>query len=531
MGLIVLFGELHWNRGLCIDNEGNGFIKPNEYESPCHALFPSDEFAEDTSADWYFYKLIDYKFFSSVITWTFYFIHLFANWYIVYSVQYKKEEVERKKLDQLTNIRNYKTVKDDRNAGQMLFDHMKYNTVELNMSKGKKTSSSYNYSQSLPKGSKTSITTSSANHSTTEDPIHAIKHNKTTTPIDYEYNQNDNLLVPKLQEKYSSYLNWYNYAIFTVNVTAYFVHLVLTHTIYDGLASDVSIWSSQSSVLFLTFVIFIYRIPLRGLIFGITFNEWMDGKYCRKVLNLKNLLFALKKYHAYMFIWAIVYTFWYHPMEPLFGHLTGFSFIFLIFVQASLIYTNLHKNIPWTVFLECYFVFHSSTVAIQNTTYWKRFTNGPLLVYSITVIPMLIHYLYKNYYGTKTSPLWLRIIPAMFAFTCATLLRCLVDEHGHNECEWEYLSEDYYFMLIYYVGIPIVTIVMGLLLRLISDYFTNNKYVLMWVMIILFGGLNIFVVYSEQEQLSSSIVMGVVVGTMIIIQIFIVKWFWRLIIV
>ena len=131
-------------------------------------------------------------------------------------------------------------------------------------------------------------------------------------------------MVPKLQEKYSKHLEWYNYAIFLVNASAYFAHLVLTHTIYDGLASDVSIWSSQASVLYLTFIIFIFRIPLRGLIFGITFNEWMDRKFCRNILNLKNLIFALKKYHAYMFIWGIVYTFWYHPMEALFGHLTGF---------------------------------------------------------------------------------------------------------------------------------------------------------------------------------------------------------------
>ena len=66
---------------------------------------------------------------------------------------------------------------------------------------------------------------------------------------------------------YSNELKWYNYYLFGINTFAYFIHLIVTHTIYDGLASDTFIASSQASVTFLVFVVFIMRYPERGLVF------------------------------------------------------------------------------------------------------------------------------------------------------------------------------------------------------------------------------------------------------------------------
>ena len=216
-------------------------------------------------------------------------------------------------------------------------------------------------------------------------------------------------------------------------------------------------------------------------------------------------------------------------MEPLFGHLTGFSFIFLIFVQASLIYTDLHKNIPWTVFLECYFVFHASTTAIQNARNWKFFTNGPLIVYSITAIPMVIDYWYKKHYETKTSPLWLRIMPAIIAIIFATMLRCLIpDANGDNDCYIGTVLEDYRFVMVFYLAPPFMMVMMAFLLKLVVSYFTDNKYVLVAVVVGLFVVTNWACVYCEQIQTGNQLTNAIVIGLMVIMQLFICKWFLRL---
>ena len=57
MGLIVLCGEAHWSRGLCLNNEDHGFVDPETHYSPCHDLFSTDEFLPDVGSIWYFYKL------------------------------------------------------------------------------------------------------------------------------------------------------------------------------------------------------------------------------------------------------------------------------------------------------------------------------------------------------------------------------------------------------------------------------------------------------------------------------------------
>ena len=52
----------------------------------------------------------------------------------------------------------------------------------------------------------------------------------------------------------------------------------------------------------------------------------------------------MRKYHGYVFAWATVYTFWYHPMENTAGHLIGFFYMFLLLLQGSLFLTRIHIN-------------------------------------------------------------------------------------------------------------------------------------------------------------------------------------------
>jgi hypothetical protein len=72
---------------------------------------------------------------------------------------------------------------------------------------------------------------------------------------------------------------------------------------------------------------------------------------------------ATRRYHGYYFSWAIIYTFWYHPVEMTGGHLAGFAYMMLLILQSSLFFTKFHTNRWWTVFLEILFVFHGSIVA------------------------------------------------------------------------------------------------------------------------------------------------------------------------
>ena len=39
---------------------------------------------------------------------------------------------------------------------------------------------------------------------------------------------------------------------------------------------------------------------------------------------------AARRYHGYYFAWAIVYTFWYHPMEATTGHLIDYVSVFVL---------------------------------------------------------------------------------------------------------------------------------------------------------------------------------------------------------
>ena len=72
---------------------------------------------------------------------------------------------------------------------------------------------------------------------------------------------------------------------------------------------------------------------------------------------------AVRRYHGYYFSWAIIYTFWYHPVEMTSGHLAGFAYMMLLLLQCSLFFTRFHTNRWWTVSLEFLFVIHGSMVA------------------------------------------------------------------------------------------------------------------------------------------------------------------------
>ena len=152
--------------------------------------------------------------------------------------------------------------------------------------------------------------------------------------------------------RYSTSLRSVNYLALGVNGFFILLHLVQTHLWYDGLAQDVSIWSAFGSVVMMLVWVLLMENPRRGLFFG------------KKIGFPRRLTDDARRYHGYYFAWAIIYTFWYHPMEATSGHLIGFLYMFLLMLQGSLLFTRAHVNRRWTLVLEVAVLAHGTLVAI-----------------------------------------------------------------------------------------------------------------------------------------------------------------------
>lgn len=165
--------------------------------------------------------------------------------------------------------------------------------------------------------------------------------------------------------RYSSALHPVNWWMLAVNLLFIGLHFVQTYVWYDGLAQDVSIFSSQGSVVLLLVFVLIMETPRRGLLFG------------KKVPFRREFVQLVKRQHGYLFSWAAIYTFWYHPMEAGLGHLIGFFYMFLLLLQGSLIYNRAHINRWWTFALEVMVLVHGTLVAVfQGNGIWPMFFFG-----------------------------------------------------------------------------------------------------------------------------------------------------------
>ena len=193
-------------------------------------------------------------------------------------------------------------------------------------------------------------------------------------------------LAQKARPRFSDGLNKYAVAALAINVFFIVAHLIQTQIWYDGLAQDVSIWSSQVSVIIMLVLILLMEIPRRGLF-------WK-----KKIPFSKAITSFVRRYHGYYIAWATVYTFWYHPMENTSGHLIGFIFMFFLLLQGSLLFTRVHINPWWTTFLEAFVIFHGTMVAIyQGNGLWPMFFFGFLGIFVLTQmhglkVPKWVHW-------------------------------------------------------------------------------------------------------------------------------------------
>lgn len=180
-------------------------------------------------------------------------------------------------------------------------------------------------------------------------------------------------VAQKNKLKYTTGLHAVNYWALGLNALFIVFHFIQTHVWYDALAQDTPIWASQFSVIVLLVAVLLMENNRRGLFFG------------KKAPISNDVIGFVKRYHGYYFAWAMVYTFWYHPMEGLSQHLLGFLYMFLLMLQGSLFFTRVHVNKWWTTAQEVMVLAHGTLVAVANQNgIWPMFFYGFLGMFVIT---------------------------------------------------------------------------------------------------------------------------------------------------
>jgi hypothetical protein len=171
----------------------------------------------------------------------------------------------------------------------------------------------------------------------------------------------------------------HRFNVLALGVNAFFMvlHVVQTRLFYDGLAQDVHEATSFGSVALMLFMILVMENQRRGMVFG------------RPLPLMQTAGDALRRYHGFFFSWAIIYTFWYHPVELTGGHIAGFAYMSLLLLQSSLFFTRFHVNRVWTATLEFLWCVHGAIIAAfilqeGQMQFWSSFLFGGLAVFLIT---------------------------------------------------------------------------------------------------------------------------------------------------
>jgi hypothetical protein len=215
------------------------------------------------------------------------------------------------------------------------------------------------------------------------------------------------------------------YTLYALAITVSFVflHLLETQLFFDGLAQDVPILTSQGSVIIMLSIILIMENQRRGLFLG---------KKAGKPFTA-NVAAFFRMAHKYIFAWALIYTFWFHPMATDPQLLSGFFYMFLLFTQMIIAYTSLHLDKRWIVLLEVYVAIHAVIVALWNNQFfggadmWPMFFTGFAFMFVFTY--MYAFKVSKRIFGLVTALYFVFIawlfLPSPFGFgrNLANLMR------------------------------------------------------------------------------------------------------------
>ncbi|MBI5671064.1 MAG: hypothetical protein HZC41_23970 [Chloroflexi bacterium] len=195
--------------------------------------------------------------------------------------------------------------------------------------------------------------------------------------------------------KYTDTLKPVNLIALGINVVFIILHYLQTAFLYDGIAQDIPSWTAQGAVIMMLYIIMTMENRRRGMFFG------------RKLNFRKEFYDWLKRYHGYAFSFAVIYTFWFHPMVPTWGHLLGFVHVILVMVQGSLMFTRMHLNRRWIVLLEILVLPHAALVAINQ---------GGGLVYMF-VLGFAAIFIVTQMHGLGLKPWVKNLFGASFALT------------------------------------------------------------------------------------------------------------------
>ncbi|MEI8093451.1 MAG: hypothetical protein WCG80_04510 [Spirochaetales bacterium] len=215
-----------------------------------------------------------------------------------------------------------------------------------------------------------------------------------------------------------------------VNIVFWLLHLAQTALFYDGTAQDVPVWSSQFSVILMLILILILLNDRRGLFFG------------KKVPMPAKPVAWLKKYHGFIISFGLVYTFWFHPMEGTWGHLAGFFYMALLFLQSVFIQNRNHVNPKWVFFLEASVLVHGTTIALQaGQTLWPMFAFG----FGFMAI-------FTQMYGFKW-PKWVNIsLTVLYFAAVAAVYSGFLWSGG----QWKNIHQIVWIPTILYLMVPVV---------------------------------------------------------------------------
>ncbi|XP_078586088.1 uncharacterized protein LOC144867955, partial [Branchiostoma floridae x Branchiostoma japonicum] len=179
------------------------------------------------------------------------------------------------------------------------------------------------------------------------------------------------------------------------------LHLAQTHLTYDATAQDVSIFSSQGSVIVALLLMMVIEFQDRGVLFGwpsVNSTDYM-GRTLRSSTHRSVTL--IRKYHGYIIMWAAVFT-------------SGI-------IQWKTLWVTY-----WRFVLETWVAVHGAIVAYQTggpTGYWPMFTFGfsALVVFTqLFTLPFWKH-----------LPTWTRYVPALVYLTITLhTYSSLPDENG-----------------------------------------------------------------------------------------------------
>ncbi|MEH6580305.1 MAG: hypothetical protein V7754_00110 [Halioglobus sp.] len=176
--------------------------------------------------------------------------------------------------------------------------------------------------------------------------------------------------------KYTAALHPINIMALAFNLLFVALHILQTKVFYDGLAQDTSVLSSQFSVIFMLVLVLMMENSRRGLFFG------------HKIDFVERPVGFIRRYHGYYFSWAVIYTFWFHPIEDNLGHLLGTFYILLLLLQGSMFFTRFHRDRVWTMLLEVFVLIHGAMVAYltMGGDHWQMFLFGFFTLFVVTQI-------------------------------------------------------------------------------------------------------------------------------------------------